>query len=81
MTKVIYRKGNHTVEVIAFLPQIPARHGKIVAYTHNDQHCEIDLMYYIRDTRKASESEYAELHKELNSIYDNELKIMQKISK
>ena len=80
MTKVIYRKDKKTNEVIAFLPQMTARYGKVGAYVHNGQHCDADLMYYIKDTKKASEAEYAELHKELNSIYDNELKIMQKMN-
>lgn len=81
MTKVIYRKDKVTKEVIAFLPEVDVRWGNIMCYTHNEQHNEADILWYQRNTSKATQEEYADLHRELNQRYDNQLVINQRLQR
>ena len=79
MIKVIFRKDKENNEVIAFLPQVEARRGNIVGYAHVGQHFEADYLYYLDNTKAASEEEYTDLLRELQSIYDNELVVRKRI--
>ena len=67
--KVIYRKENDG-GIIAFLPELSANRGRIVCYAHLGQHSEADIDYY-STTTAATPAEYAELHKELQGIYND----------
>lgn len=76
--KVIYRKDNDGW-ITAFLPELPAAHGRIVCYQHIGQHGEASIDYYSATTA-AAPAEYAELHKELQGIYnDVELNIKRRL--
>ena len=77
--KVIFRKDKKTNNVIAFLPEASVNHGNIMSYMHIGQHSEASYDYY-NTTIKANENEYLPLFNELNSIYDNDLQIKQKIT-
>ena len=78
--KVLYRKDKFTGEIIAFLPEVKSRFGSIEVYMHDGQHSGASLDYYHGDTIPAKESEYKELHDELNKIYDNELTIRKRMN-
>ena len=80
---VIFRKARYqdgTEEIIAFFCDKPATYGNILSYVHIGQHCEISLEFY-RDTKPATEKEYAELFSEITSIYDDcELVVRKRIN-
>ena len=76
--KVIYRKDKEGW-IIAFLPELPANRGNIMCYEHFGQHGEASLDFY-NATTEATAREYAELHKELQGIYnDIELNIKRRL--
>lgn len=76
--KVIFRKTNDG-EIIAFLPEASANFGNILSYMHVGQHGEASYDFY-KTTKKATETEYKPLLKELQSIYyDYVLEVKQKI--
>lgn len=82
--KVIFRKEYNEYtkewEVIAFFPEFEVRYGNIVCYRHIGQHGTADILYY-HTTKKASPDEYAELFKELKSVYyDCELVVKQRLN-
>lgn len=82
--KVIFRKEYNEYtkkwDVIAFFPEFRVRYGNIVCYAHIGQHGEADILYY-RTTKKTSPDEYAELFKELKSVYyDYELVVKQRLN-
>lgn len=68
--QVIFRKekdGN----IIAFFPGMKCSYGRIGCYCHIGQHDEADILYYMYDTKRATEKEYLPLLKELQGIYDD----------
>ena len=66
-TPVIFRKQRG--EVVAYLPSLPANHGRIVNYVHVGQHGEADTEFY-RSGKAATETEYMPLLSELRQIYE-----------
>lgn len=80
--KVLFRKVKvgQANDVVAFFPELPAKYGCIMCYSHIGQHSEASLDYY-NQTKKASETEYAGLLQELRRIYDDvELVVRQKLN-
>lgn len=77
--QVLFRKDKHTNEIIAFLPEIPVNTGMIMSYMHIGQHDEAALSYYW-DTVKAYKEEYNDLYDELCEIYEEKLRIKQRIN-
>ncbi len=80
VTYRIARNGNPDT-LTAILPDIPANPGHFVCYAHIGQHSEGSLGWY-QSTRRATETEYKALARELESIYapDYALRIVQRIS-
>lgn len=72
---VVFRKeedGN----VVAFFPLISAKRGHIVCYSHNGQHSEADLGYYVNHTKACNKyAEYINLKHELESEFGYKLEI------
>lgn len=66
--KVIFRKCDD--DIIAFFPEIKVNFGNIMSYMHIGQHCEASYDFYA-STKKASESEFLPLLKELEMVYDD----------
>lgn len=77
--QVLFRKDKHTNEIIAFLPEIPINRGMVMSYMHIGQHDEAALSYYW-DTVKAYKEEYNDLYDELCEIYEEKLRIKQRIN-
>ena len=77
--QVLFRKDKHTNEIIAFLPEIPVNTGMIMSYMHIGQHDEAALSYYW-GTVKAYKEEYNDLYDELCEIYEEKLRIKQRIN-
>ena len=76
--KVIYRKDD-AGNITAFLPELPANYGNVVCYAHTGQHGEASIDYF-HETKNATPAEYAELHRELQGIYnDYELSVKLRI--
>lgn len=80
LMQVLFRKNKYTDEIIAFLPEIPVNRGMIMSYMHIGQHSEAALPFYYWDTVKANKEEYNNLYDELCKIYEEKLKIKQKIN-
>lgn len=68
--RMVYNSYTKRYECEAFLPETPVRYGRIGNYAHIGQHSEASLDYYYK-SKKASPEQYAELYKELQSIYDD----------
>ena len=79
LMQVLFRKDKYTNEVIAFLPEIPVNTGMIMSYMHIGQHDEAALSYYC-DTVKANKEEYNDLYDALCEIYEEKLRIKQRIN-
>lgn len=79
LMQVLFRKDKYTNEVIAFLSEIPVNTGMIMSYMHIGQHDEAALSYYC-DTVKANKEEYNDLYDELCEIYEEKLRIKQRIN-
>lgn len=79
LMQVLFRKDKYKNEVIAFLPEIPVNTGMIMSYMHIGQHDEAALSYYW-DTVKANKEEYNDLYDELCEIYEEKLRIKQRIN-
>ena len=67
--KVIFRKDKEG-NIIAFIPEAKVNYGNIMSYMHVGQHSEASYQFYT-ETKKASETEYNSLLKELKRIYDD----------
>jgi hypothetical protein len=80
MIKVIFRVHNvkgEEPEVIAFFPELSGNsdYGNTCAcYAHVGQHSSASIEYYQDCTRPATPDEYADLLKELQGIYEGQLK-------
>jgi len=61
-------------DVIAFLSGIPANPGMVMSYQHIGQHGEASAEL-AHELRAAMPEEYAELLRELNGIYDDEIEV------
>ena len=69
--RVIFRKWNRkTLDdgIIAFLPDVPANPGMVMAYEHIGQHGEADYYHCLGLTHLAKPHEYADLLAELTGI-------------
>lgn len=80
-TTVVFRKAKFKdgEEVVAFFPEAEANWGRIACYTHDGQHSEADYMFYLDDTRKCDEAEYAPLKKELEEEFGYDLRVLKRI--
>lgn len=70
---VIFRKEkscNGSV-IAAYFNNAPAMYGRILCYTHEEEHNEADVSYYVADTTKATPEEYADLLEELKEKYSD----------
>ena len=73
MTKVVFRKvitKDYYGEIIAVFP-ICWNKNMLTSYEHVGQHNPYSLDFYRKNTRPASQSEYAELLSDLRTIYDD----------
>ena len=68
--RMVYNPYSKKYECEAFFPEAPAMYGNITNYAHIGQHSEASLDYYWK-SKRASFEQYAELYKELQSIYDD----------
>ena len=77
MTKVVFRKvitKDFYGDIIAVFPICWNRCSKdldLASYEHVGQHGPCSLDFYRKNTKPASQSEYAELLSELRTIYDD----------
>lgn len=77
--QVIFRKEKNG-NIAAFFPGMRCTYGKIACYYHIGQHGEADILYYMNDTKAATEKEYMPLLKELQGIYDDcRIRIRQRL--
>ena len=73
MTKVVFRKvitKDYYGEIIAVFP-ICWNKNMLTSYENVGQHGPCSLDFYRKNTRPASQSEYAELLSDLRTIYDD----------
>jgi hypothetical protein len=92
IVKVLFRKdraGDFKGSITAIFPEswkdnTWTNPGNVAGYVHVGQHCECSFSWYRENTVKARPEEYAELFRELKSIYekvgDCELKVVQKMN-
>lgn len=77
--KVIFRKFKEG-DVVALLPECPATYGRVVCYQHIGQHGEADSSISMF-TKPASDAEYAPLLRELQGIYDGQLRVTKRLQR
>lgn len=83
-TKVIFKLARYPDgerEIVAFFPGAPANHGNIMCYAHNGQHGEACEEFYAMRCKNCSEAQYADLKKELESLFGYRLKIVKRITR
>lgn len=76
--RVAFRKKGG--EVIAFLPDAPARPGMVMSYQHVGQHSEASWDFY-SSTKPCSEAEYAPLLEELKDRGYARLRVVKRIAR
>lgn len=76
--KAIFRKFKDDNQVIAFLPEVEARHGYMVNYMHVGQHGEADYKALVKTTILAKPEEYAALLNELEGIYKEPIQVAKR---
>ena len=64
MDRVVFRVDPEYKNVVAFLPDAPARRPYMLSYTHEWQHSEASWDYYY-NTKPATPEQYRELMQEL----------------
>jgi hypothetical protein len=70
ITRVVFRRwpAREGGDVIALMPELPEHDGYVTSYMHIGQHGAASYPGVIRDTRPATETEYAPLLRELTQI-------------
>lgn len=74
---VVFRKDKNGVFAL-FPHDVVNNQGHVNSYQHIGQHSSADYTHCIKTSKKATESEYNDLKKELESIGYNNLKVVQK---
>ena len=83
-TKVIFKIARYEdgeKEVVAFFPGMPAKPGRVFCYSHNSQHDEAGYEFYAMNCENCSDAQYADLKKELESLFGYRLKIVKRITR
>jgi len=78
ITNVVFRKFKDG-EIIALMPYEIELHYECLSYMHIGQHSVADYNHCINTTKLATESEYAELKKEMEFLGYN-IKVIKKLN-
>ena len=78
ITEVIFRKLSHSHEILALFPyETSPEAGMVSSYMHVGQHGDAEYNHCIKISTQATEEEYSNLKKELESIGYN-LKVVKR---
>ena len=79
--RVIYRTftGKDGGDVIAILPDVESNMGSVMTYQHIGQHGEGDYRHIVSQTRLATPDEYFALHRELEQVGYEGLKMRKRL--
>lgn len=79
MTKVVFRYDKKANEVLAVFPELGSRANYcVLCYAHIGQHFEADYSQLISTTKLATETQYADLHSELEASGYSDLKVVKR---